>query len=67
MATEDDPLSRADDEVRSMRRLLERLVAATGRRRRLGRDTPAYARALEVEERLADGIWRRMAPASMPR
>jgi hypothetical protein len=58
MAPDDGTTSGLDDVVRSTTRLLERLTAATIRRRRLGRGTPEYARALEAEERLARGIWR---------
>jgi hypothetical protein len=64
MAADDDTTRSSDDENRSMRRLLERLTAATKRRRRLGRGTPAYARALEAEERLARGIWRSVSVGS---
>ena len=61
MTHTDEPMSGSDDEVRSARLLLERLTTAIKRRRRLGRGTLEYARALEAEERLAHGIWHRVS------
>jgi hypothetical protein len=61
MARTDNTATSSDDDARSTRRLLERLTAATKRRRRLSRGTPEHSRALDTEQRLADGIWRRVS------
>jgi hypothetical protein len=58
IVVENDTTTRPDDDVSSMRRLLEKLTAAVRHRRRLTPGSPEYSTALEAEERLVDGIWR---------
>ncbi len=55
------------DQLAETRREIKQLTDAWLRRHQLRRDTPEYAAALETEERLVSGIWRRLRADSPPR